>query len=462
MMIHHRLAIVLALATAWSPWSTADLPAQQERLSTAKFKARVPPPAMDLCKYQTPICNQGGRDTCPYFPPVAALEAAYRRKGVKVKLSEEHLIWLRNVTAQADRNDRGTAENMSWTVGGGNGMGILKQYGICRAQDMPYHTGVPDQTMKQFGLPNYDWGKPVSQFLLNRWNFDASIYPWQARLHARYAIDSYVTMPPPDLRSPRRFEQVLASGHEIIFALSLHDNSDDSALGQPVWRLKPGTRAGTVNHFMLMVGYDRRRHFFIVKNQWGPTNYDPNKLAVGWKDVVRFNGYTLVDYNYLDACTEAHYITKVASPGAARLTLQRALGQWRVTFKRRDKALMSGVLVWRHTAQPGAKRPDLRIGDLVTQDRKQFRVNARIKRDGNTGYQVTLYINFKTGALPEYSTSGVAWKGTLSLPQNATGSFSLTGAGASDQRLWGARASEVRLVGTQAKDKNLLSGLRVP
>jgi hypothetical protein len=46
-----------------------------------------PPPVLDLLKYQTPFRNQGERDTCPYFPPVSALEAAYAPKGVKVDLS---------------------------------------------------------------------------------------------------------------------------------------------------------------------------------------------------------------------------------------------------------------------------------------------------------------------------------------------------------------------------------------
>jgi hypothetical protein len=52
--------------------------------------------------------------------------------------------------------------------------------------------------------------------------------------NARYAIDDYKTMPAQDLRNRRRFEEVLAGKHEFIFAISIHDNSVDSAKGEPV------------------------------------------------------------------------------------------------------------------------------------------------------------------------------------------------------------------------------------
>jgi hypothetical protein len=143
-------------------------------------------PAMDLCKYQTAIRNQGGRDVCPYFPPVAALEAAYCRAGHKVDLSAEHLIWLRNVTAGGDSGKLDVAENLISTLGGGNGMGVLNTYSICRNQDLPYRGNDSEAGMgrsphyKGFGLEKYDWSKPFSQFVLNRWNLDPRQLPPQA------------------------------------------------------------------------------------------------------------------------------------------------------------------------------------------------------------------------------------------------------------------------------------------
>jgi hypothetical protein len=55
------------------------------------------------------------------------------------------------------------------------------------------------------------------------------------------------------------------------------------------------------------------------------------------------------------------------------------MGQWQVTFtdKANNKELMTGVLSWRRMPNTaGLSKTDLRVGDLVTRDGKQFRVNA--------------------------------------------------------------------------------------
>jgi len=447
------------------------------------------PATFDLLKYQTPIRNQGGRDVCPYFPPVAALEAAYRRAGENVELSEEYLIWLRNVTACGDSGNRYVAENLVSTLGGGNGMGVLAAYATCRAQDLPYRMSV-DQ--KGFGLEKYDWSKPFNQFLLNRWNFDPRQVTPAARLHARYAIGNYVTMPASDLKDTRKFEEILASGHEVVFTLMLHDDIHHLDGARPAWRLKPGSRT-LQNHFMLMVGYDSKRKFFIVKNQWGPTNYSQHKdrLAEEWKDIGRFDSYTLVAYNYLSACGEAHYITEIVPTSSTRFTLQRALGHWSITFKRKNEPVTTGVLCWRRlpsdasgkraiplfadqskTASPTwtpaphlqarPKQANWRIGDLITNDGQEFRVNASLSGTGKGPYTLTLHIDFDTGAIPTNSLGGTAWAGTLSLPDDGTGFINLTHADGTKQTLWGAQTSDLHVTGELVANKNLLKDMPLP
>jgi hypothetical protein len=439
--------------------SLLALPVQAQH----KVEKRLPV-SMDLCKYQTPIRNQGGRDTCPYFPPVAALEAAYNRMGVEVDLSVEHLLWLRNVGCSGDNGTRDRCEDLCSTVGGGNGMGILQQFAICRAQDLPYVSDTPGDFNERFAMKGYDWSKPFSQFTLNRWNLDPRQLPPAARINARYAIEKFVTMPHEDLRNPRKFEEILASGHEIVFAINLHANSDDSAKGEPVWRLKPRTSGSSVNHFMLMVGYNRHRRFFVVKNQWGPTDYSGrvNKLARDWKDVVKYDGYTLVDYNYLAACAEAHYITAVAPIGSPRFTPQRALGQWQVTFSQKDKPLMTGVLCWRHLPSLDGPKPNLRVGDLVTKDGMQYRVNAKLDTNGATTFKATLYVDFDAGFLPSDSTGGTVWTGELSLPESRGGTLSLDSTSNGKPLPWGSPAAGSRLIAKLVEDENLLFGIHLP
>ncbi len=451
---------------AWAGDSTDfDLCAMEVSESKpAKGDKAEPPPAVDLRKFQTSIKNQGGRDSCPYFPPVAALEAAYKHKGIDVNLSVEHLIWLRNVTCGGSNDTTDRAENLYSMVGGGNGMGPLTHYAISRWQDMPYHSQEPGPAKQVMGMEKYDWGKPFSQFVLNRWNLDPGILPAAARANAKYGIDKFESFRPEDLKGPKKFEEVLAAGHEIIFAVRLHGDRDDSATGQPVWRLKPGTAGDSVNHFMLMVGYDRARKFFIVKNQWGATKYTANKLAAGWKDVVKYNGYTLIDYNFLAECWEAHYITETAPVGSSRFTSQRALGQWLVTFKRPNKQVMTGVLCWRRLPhhQGGPKDSDLRIGELVTTDGRQFRVNAKLEGDGTKPFQVALHINFATGLMPADSTQGAVFKGALTLPQKGEHTMELKFAAGPKDEMWGVPADELECTATLVENRNLLLTMSPP
>jgi WD40 repeat protein len=428
------------------------------------------PSAMDLCKYQTAIRNQGGRDVCPYFPPVAALEAAFCRAGHKVDLSAEHLIWLRNVTAGGTNDQRDVAENLISTLGGGNGMGVLNTYAVCRDRDLPYHGNYTESqigkspTYEGFGLEKYDWSKPFSQFVLNRWNLDPRQLPPQARANAKYRIEKFATMPPQDLKNPQKFEEILASEHEIIFTVTLHEDIHHVDAAQPVWRRQPGSPA-IGNHFMLMVGYDSKRKFFIVKNQWGPTNYSAQKkqLAKEWKDIVQYDGYTLMDYNYLAECGEGHYITEVASIDSPGHVAQRALGQWEVALQHKDQSLMTGVLCWRRLPDKpaGAKSFNRRIGDLVTKEGKSFRVNADLKGDGTKPYQVTLHIDFVKGTLPGDSTDGMAWEGTLTLPEEGKASLNLHGTAGSKEELWGVPAAEVQMKATLVEDRNLLKKITV-
>jgi hypothetical protein len=435
------------------------------------------PAALDLLKYQTGIRNQGGRDVCPYFPPVAALEAAYRRAGTKVELSEEHLIWLRNVTCGSDKGKREVAENLVSTLGGGNGMGVLTTYAICRAQDMRYRQAV---NQKGYGLEKYDWSKPFSQFVLNRWNLDPHQLPPAARANARYSISKYATMPAEDLKNPRKFEEILASEHEIIFTLVLHDDIHQVNPAQPVWRRQQGTKSIGL-HFMLMVGYDSNRKFFIVKNQWGPTNYSGKKdrLDSGWKDIVRYDGYTLVDYNYLAECQEGHYITEIASIESPHFDAQRALGQWEVTFKNKNSSIMTGVLCWRRLpsdetgklaipqvdGRPPIKaegeKANLRIGDLVMADGQEYRVNARFNGEETKPYSVSLAIDFGSGVIPANSMAGTTWTGSLTLPNTGNALMNLSPAGGAKEELFGVHTSDLQITATQVSDRNLLKSIKV-
>src|SRR5262245_19262897 len=63
-------------------------PANQTNTPTPR---RLLPPRVDLSGNQTPIRDQGGRDTCTVFAMTAAIEAAYKRLyGLNLDLSEQY------------------------------------------------------------------------------------------------------------------------------------------------------------------------------------------------------------------------------------------------------------------------------------------------------------------------------------------------------------------------------------
>ena len=230
--------------------------------------------------------------------------------------------------------------------------------------------------------------------------------------------------------------------------------------------LNPQGNADTVNHFMLIVGYDRRHKFFVVKNQWGPADYTPYKkhIAPGWKETLKYEGYTLVSYDYLASCSEAHYVTEVAPVDSPRFSSQRALGLWKVTFQQKDAKLLTGVLCWRKlpSVASGSQKADLRIGDLFTADRQQYRVNAKLDGDGAKPFGVKFYVDFTKGVLPTDSTAGAAWSGTLTLPESGKCTLSLKSSGGAKQKIKDVPVEDVEIAAELLGDANLLRNMPIP
>jgi hypothetical protein len=444
-------------------------------LPCAPAAARERPSVVDLRKFQTPIRSQGGRDACTYHPPIGALEAAYDRFGWRVELSVEHLIWIRNVTALKAVSDVAVNENnLASLTGGGveHNFRLLQHYGVCPLRDMPYHPqrayedGV-STFFKGFQVAGYKWYEPFRQVSLNEWNMDPAQFPEAARTEARYGIRSYGKLSPQDCKDPAKLEEILASGREVAVNMYLYTDprsrEQQQADGDPVVRIRPGAKRAhaNVSHAMLFVGYDRARRFFIVKNSGRNPRYNAAQLAPMWKDVTRYSGYNLYDYDHLASNREAVYIKEVINPRTDRFARQRALGQWQVEFRRGERNVASGVLVWRrlpNTAFWLKGQKDLRIGDYVdAATQRQYRVNARFGK----GNQVTLYLDFARPQTGLEEARGTALSGTLSLPADGPGVMRLARVvpPAGQDRLFGVPAAELSVHATQSA-RNILKELR--
>jgi len=138
-----------------------------------------------------------------------------------------------------------------------------------------------------------------------------------------------------------------------------------------------------------------------------------------------------------------------------------------VTFQHKGRKLKTGVLCWRRLPDRASNSkssppPNRRLGDLVTQDGEQFRVNADLQGDGTKPYRVKLYIDFAKGTLPVESTGGTAWEGTLVLPDKGSGLLKTRAARSSKQELWQVPAAEVEMNARLVEDRNLLREMKKP
>ena len=366
-------------------------------------------------KDQTPIKNQGGRETCTYFAATAAVEAAYKKAGFgDLNLSEQHLIWLRNVTMLTDdkASDKPLAltdvrahENQLGSLGGGSAvynLQLMTKYGVGLASNCPYIGGTDYENTKSayyngFGLSGYSWDNPkFPQLPIDAWNMAQKQVPTAIQDGTLYGVQRYVSLNEKQYKDPFCIEYLISKGFNVAINITMYE--DPAMPGRPIW-----TRNAKLNdkvnggHAVLIVGYDRRRHFFVVKNSWGPMRYNAATLAPDLKDVAtKYDGYYLMDYNYLTGAEGAGYVVSVTKPGSGIFERQSLLGGWKltVTNKQTGAQVFLGRLTWRHL--PGTdvnlSGKDLRVGDLYGKPEggkdSLFRVNAVI------GSELSLFIDF--------------------------------------------------------------------
>ncbi|HLK16806.1 MAG TPA: hypothetical protein VKT78_18505 [Fimbriimonadaceae bacterium] len=409
------------------------LAARHAFLDVAKYKSARTPDVADTLKDQTPIKNQGARATCTYFAATAALEAAYKKAGVgNLDLSEQYLVWLRNVTMLTDDKqpappaltDPRAHENQLGSLGGGSSVynvQLMTHYGIGLSANYPY-IGTPDYENTKskyytgFALGAYKWDNPrFPQLPIDAWNMAPNQSPLAIEDGPRYGVDSYVALDEAQYKDPRCIEYLIANGYSVPIDITLF--KDPTTPQRPIWtRNQALDDQPTGGHAVLIVGYDRRRHFFVIKNSWGPMHYDANKLAPGLKDIAtKYDGYYLMDYNYLTGAYGASFITAVTKPGSSKFANQSLLGGWtlKVTRKQDGSQLFLGRLTWRH--MPGTDvnmaEKELRIGDLygkLTGAKDQiFRVNAEV------GNVVSVYVDFDHPAQGLADRAGLRFSGRV-------------------------------------------------
>lgn len=370
-------------------------------LSCALFAASVAearPAAtrIDLRSDQTPIVNQGGRNTCVTFGAIAGLEAAYRRASYPVDLSEEFTNFMgKTLWLHWPYNERGPdgAESQVGAFGGGGGVGyvIFLTSGGLR---------VPENTIWPYSIGGYpaatypalsnSWTSDFwrrSQRNTSSFNFDPRHFTTARLTASRYysGQSANVILRGAGPRGDALVEAIeteLAARREVVIDARLEWRREEPS-GRET-RLMRACAAGSSGcgaggHSMLVVGYDRRdprNPYFILKNSWGSEHSS-----------TRSDGFTYVSYDFIrDKVYEAASFTGVRPPGP--WPELATLGRWDINFDgwraQLDIYHLPGTAQW-YLDSRGVR--DRRVGRLYMPDGTAFSVNGQV-----TGNRLTLHL----------------------------------------------------------------------
>jgi Papain family cysteine protease len=392
--LQHDAAQVDAAQAAAGGAAGAASPASA--VSVLPILALSSPSVVDHRAYHGPIRNQGGRGTCVSFSTTAAVEGRYRRINpaayAGLDLSEQwanHLQKMVSLPAGLVANAAWRESQMGCWGGSGNQylLRVLKKYGLPSEAAMAYNpSGSYENTNEPGDSPKIDWQvQQTPQRTVDDFNLDPMTLPLTALGTAPYRPVGVTNLTYDQVRDPSILEGLVQDGYDVVFDISLVSPQVTTADG--AW--KPGAGATPRGaHSMLIVGYNRTKHYFLVRNSWG---YDATD-----------GGYTRVDYDYLQKFAyQGAYVTSVANPGADNARARLYVGRWKMNHDGWPGTLDIYRLPGLYQSAELSGQTDYRIGTYFDWSGKAHRVNGYL-----LGSDLVFYINFASPNAPYGSLGG--------------------------------------------------------
>ena len=253
-----------------------------DEAATMDGKATELPPVVDHRQDQSPIKYQGRRGTCVAHASLGLLEAHHH---IPDDLSEQcaHYKFNELLGRQHDVNMGLRTTDAARLLAQPDGR-------VCEESQWPY---IPNQDAINQMVSNGTY-KPPHEAESN------AVYGYGVNAHK---IITDRGLNGESIKNTRYLESLLHQGHNIVIGMWVSwDDKDSDGVLDPVLN-QNGSPIGFGGHAMLVVGYNRPKQYFIVKNSWGR----------GWGH----DGYAYFHYNLVRSCFKYGFVVDKVVPEAS-------------------------------------------------------------------------------------------------------------------------------------------------